>query len=86
MSVDSGIGAVRVENGPEGECGDGIQNRTCLLNLYAEIFANMTNMNVPANLQTKSAQEQPPMARKDGNIEEKQLQRRSQNSRSQAHT
>jgi hypothetical protein len=75
MSVDSGIGAVRVENGPEGVCGDGIQNRTCLLNLYAKIFANMTNMNVPANLQTKSAQEQPPMARKDGNIEESSCRR-----------
>jgi hypothetical protein len=86
MSVDSGIGVVRVENGPKRECGDGPWNRACLLNLYAEIFANMTKMNVPAKLQTKSAQKQPRMARKDGNIEEKQLQKRSQNSRSQAHT
>jgi hypothetical protein len=86
MSVDSGIGVVRVENGPERECGDGLWNRACLLNLYAEIFANMMKMDVPAKLQTKSAQEQPPMARKDGNIEEKQLQKRRQNSRSQTHT
>jgi hypothetical protein len=75
MSVDSGIGVVREENGPERECGDGPWNRACLLNLYAEIFANMTKMNVPAKLQTKSAQEQPRMAREDGHIEESSCRR-----------
>lgn len=68
------------------ECGDVPMERACLLTLYAEIFANMTKMNAPAKAAKKSAQEQPPMARKDGNIGEKQLQKRRQNSRSQTHT
>jgi len=85
MSVDSGIGVVRVENGPERECGDGPWSRACLLNLYGEIFANMTKMNVPAKAANKVGPRATADGQKDGNIEGKQLRKRHQNSRKSKH-